>query len=551
MVKKTYNVEQLSRGWSNLPGVLKQMGFKNLRAGQEKAIQSIMSGSDTILLQPTGSGKSATYIIPTVALGWKTVVFSPLKSLIIDQWKKLVDFGLNAGAVSSSMTKQENMMTLSDWEAGHIDFLLVAPERIRDPRFNEVVLKRKPNLSVIDECHAASMWGYNFRESYQQVGPFVQQLNPDVVLALSATMTRSVVDDVKNILGIHQADFHSHYYRRDNLKLKSRDFPGDHAVVDYANSIDGSVIIYFSTVKALETFSANHARSLSGNYTVYHGQMNEGARESAQTSWMRGDQKVVLATKAFGLGIDKPDVRGVIHYNIPDSLSAAAQEAGRGGRDGGECRCMMFSSDKGLRSQKFLMEMSWPPVSDLKSIIRTIKNKADAEGYYRGDNKLLFEQAGVDLKYSRAVMSILQGAGVLERNLGGMPPARAEILGSHPDKKWQEVIDCIENIGYPPHGAPGIEFPLEDVADALRVGQSTVKNKLRSLEEAGYIRYFPPKRINPIRVINDADEAFWEGLRERRVDAERNLNLVVEYTTVVDEDKHAYLEDYFEAVAYK
>lgn len=545
--KRQYDVKQFAAGRENLPAALEQMGFDSLRAGQEPAINSLLCGMDTILLQPTGSGKSAVYIIPTLALGWKTVIFSPLKSLIYDQWRKLVSFGCKAGAVSSGMTKVENDLTLADWEAGDLDFLLVAPERMNNPRFLEVITKRKPDKVVVDEAHTASMWGYNFRESYQKVGPFCQELNPSVILALSATMTPSVVTDVKALLGMSQADFHSHYYRRSNLLLSSDMHPGTHEALGWINSIDGPVVVYFSTVKELERVAGSIGGMVEGGYAYYHGSMPEGARESAQNAFMSNDVRVVFATKAFGLGVDKPDIRGVMHYSIPDSLSALAQESGRGGRDGGDCHCMCYFSSKGLESQKFLNSMSWPPIKNIQAVLRLIKSNMDADGSCILTNKELFSRASVPEYHMRAVMSILQGHGVLERQTGVKNPAYARIVKAHPDKGWGVILEAVESVGY--RGTDGLyEFDVAMAAEEAEVTPATFKRKVRVLNEAGYMQYFPPSRSKPIRFLADPGEGFWEGITARRDEAELSLQQVVEYTRIPDKDKHAYLEDYFESV---
>lgn len=548
--KRNYDVVQFAAGKKNIPEVLKQLNFQGLRAGQEPTINSVLCGMDTILLQPTGSGKSATYIVPTLALGWKTVVFSPLKSLIYDQWRKLVAFGCRAGAVSSGMTKLENDMTLADWEAGDIDFLLVAPERMNNTRFKEVITKRKPDMAVVDECHVASMWGYNFRESYQMVGPFCQEINPRVILALSATMTPPVVKDVQALLGMDSADFHSHYYRRKNLKLSSDVHPGIYEAASWINSIDGPVVVYFSTVKELEKVAGTIGNMMHGGYAYYHGSMPEGARESAQNSFMQNDVRVIFATKAFGLGVDKPDIRGVLHYSIPDSLAGLMQEAGRGGRDGKDCQCMCYFSQKGLVAQRFLNSMSWPPIRNIQNVLQVIKAHADSEGICVLTNAEIFNKSGVQNMFSRAVMSILHGGGILERQKGTQNPAQAKLLKNHQGPEWAKILAGIETVGY--RDVKGIyEFDLTTLAEELSVSQETLKRKLRVLNEAGYIQYFPPLRSKPIKFLQDPPNSFWEELKSRRDEAELSLQQVVDYCSIPNANKHEYLETYFESVEQK
>jgi hypothetical protein len=220
---------------------------------------------------------------------------------------------------------------------------------------------------------------------------------------------------------------------------------------------------------------------------------------------------------------------------------------GRGGRDGKDCHCVCYYSQKGLDSQKFLNSMSWPPIQNLKSVLRVIKAHMDADGVCTLSNKELFEQAGVPDFHSRAVMSIFQGRGVLERQNGVKNPAQAKILKEHPSKDWNKILQAVEAVGYrDPNGL--YEFDVEMAAEEAEVSSALIKRKLRALNQAEYIQYYPPARSKPIRFLEDPAEDFWAEIKARREEADLALQQVVEYTTIPDANKHEYLETYFESV---
>ena len=268
LCKATYE-----RGASNLPRILKEMGFESLRPGQSDAVHNILGKRDTLCFMPTAFGKSAIYQIPTLCLGWKTLVFSPLLSLMQDQVESLQNKGFQAGQVSSNQGAAENSLTMSDWEMGELSFLFVAPEKLSNDRFVRSMTKVRPDFIVVDEAHCISSWGDTFRPSYQNIGLFVELMNPSVVLAMTATKTHEVESDVKQKLSIAGCSKVDYFPRRENLIYSSEAFQLTKFLRSVNNAI-GSVIVYCASIREVEEIYNLTKTNIIGGALLYHGQIN-------------------------------------------------------------------------------------------------------------------------------------------------------------------------------------------------------------------------------------------------------------------------------------
>jgi len=320
---------------SNYNKILKRYwGYDNFRGIQEDIIKSICSGNDTLGLMPTGGGKSITFQVPALAMDGVCVVITPLIALMKDQVLNLRKRGIKAAAIYSGMTRDTIITTMENAIFGAVKILYVSPERLTSETFLKKLSHVKVSLLTIDEAHCISQWGYDFRPSYLRIGE-IRRLFPRVpVLALTATATPPVVSDIQQRLGFKAENVFRMSFERKNLAYVVRNTDDKyHELLHILSSVDGSAIVYARSRKRTKEMAQQLAAD-GVSATFYHAGLELGEKDKRQKSWIADETRVIVATNAFGMGIDKPDVRVVIHIDCPDSIEAYFQEAGRAGRDG-------------------------------------------------------------------------------------------------------------------------------------------------------------------------------------------------------------------------
>lgn len=320
---------------SNYNKILKRYwGYDNFRGIQEDIIKSICSGNDTLGLMPTGGGKSITFQVPALAMDGVCVVITPLIALMKDQVLNLRKRGIKAAAIYSGMTRDTIITTMENAIFGAVKILYVSPERLTSETFLKKLSHVKVSLLTIDEAHCISQWGYDFRPSYLRIGE-IRRLFPRVpVLALTATATPPVVSDIQQRLGFKTENVFRMSFERKNLAYVVRNTDDKyHELLHILSSVDGSAIVYARSRKRTKEMAQQLAAD-GVSATFYHAGLELGEKDRRQKSWIADETRVIVATNAFGMGIDKPDVRVVIHIDCPDSIEAYFQEAGRAGRDG-------------------------------------------------------------------------------------------------------------------------------------------------------------------------------------------------------------------------
>ncbi|MDE5823557.1 MAG: RecQ family ATP-dependent DNA helicase, partial [Lachnospiraceae bacterium] len=335
-------------------------GYDSFRNGQEDIVQSILSGEDALAIMPTGAGKSICYQVPSLMLPGITIVVSPLISLMQDQVKALNEVGVHAAFINSSLTETQIAKAMRFAAEGRYKIIYVAPERLESAGFMQFAQNAKISMVTVDEAHCISQWGQDFRPSYLKIVAFIDSL-PDrpIVSAFTATATREVKTDIECILKLQNPRVVVTGFDRENLYYSVEHIAGkrkDDFVLDYIQKHpDESGIVYCATRKNVDNLYEKLSRS-GVSVTRYHAGIDNETRKKNQDDFIYDRVQIVIATNAFGMGIDKSNVRYVLHYNMPQSMENYYQEAGRAGRDGDNAQCILLFSAQDVMINKFLLE---------------------------------------------------------------------------------------------------------------------------------------------------------------------------------------------------
>jgi ATP-dependent DNA helicase RecQ len=346
-------------------------GLAQFRPGQEDVIRSIVAGTDTVAIMPTGAGKSLCYQLPALHLPGTTIVVSPLISLMKDQCDKLNELGVTARQVNSTVRDSDVAVILDEIRSGSVDFVFATPERLENPEFMETMRRVRLDLFVVDEAHCLSEWGHDFRPAFLSLSGAIKALGSPTVLALTATATPRVLDDVVRQLRLRNpATFNLGVYR-ENLRYgvhhTASDLAKQQRLVSLLREHDGSGIVYVATIKQCEAVGrVLEAEGIAAER--YHGRLNAKSRHDTQDRFMAGGLKAIVATNAFGMGIDKPDIRFVVHYDMPGSLESYYQESGRAGRDGEPAECVLLYRLEDRRTHQFFMGGKYPGAEDILGV---------------------------------------------------------------------------------------------------------------------------------------------------------------------------------------
>jgi len=498
-----------------LAALRKFFGFEEFREGQSEVVQSVLEGHDTVVVMPTGGGKSLCFQLPALMREGVTVVVSPLIALMKDQVDALRARGLPATFINSSLDFDEQKERIAGVRRGEYKLLYVAPERFRSSHFVETLRRARISLFAVDEAHCISEWGHDFRPDYARLRSFREQIGSPQTVALTATATPYVRADIIEQLNLSDPRAFVSGFDRPNLSIavvhteKEREKFARirQLATEYAAQ---SGIIYTSTRKSVEQITQK-LRDARLSVVGYHAGMTDDERVRAQDEFMSGRSQLIVATNAFGMGIDKPDIRFVVHFHLPGSIEAYYQEIGRAGRDGRRSICLLLFNYADKRTQDYFIEGSYPP----PELIVKVYNALTGTGLKRIELSTREIAARAGVRNEMAVQSALitlEKAGHIERGTGSenraelrllMPAHLArETVGARRSAQLKQVLFGLLG-GHDLGERHETELDVQEFAEALGMELSSTKRALSSLAEAGVISYRPARRTRGVVMLDE------------------------------------------------
>ena len=493
----------------------KYWGYDSFRPMQKEIISSALEGRDTLAILPTGGGKSICFQVPAMMKEGICIVVSPLISLMKDQVENLCARGIRALAVYSGMSYRDIDIALDNAIYGSYKFLYVSPERLRTEIFRVRVAKMKVNYLVVDEAHCISQWGYDFRPDYLKIRD-IRALLPDVpVIALTATATCFVADDIMKQLGFAESNLMVSGFERPNLKYVIREAENKLGqLLKICNGVEGSGIVYVAKRKSAEDV-AQFLVSQGIDAAAYHAGMNGNVRSDIQQEWKSGAKRIIVATNAFGMGIDKGDVRFVAHYEMPASPEAYFQEAGRAGRDGKQAYALLLWNENDLARLKKTGQAAFPPLDYVKDIYQKVFNylgiayeegamssrKFNLEDFCR-TYKLFSSSAYYAIKYIEmsGYWSLTEEIDIASRI--NMLVEREALYSQQLSADLDTLLSVIMRM-YPGLFGGYITIDEEKIAAAGHYSVLSVEAKLKMLDARRILKYIPKVKSPILNIVNE------------------------------------------------
>ncbi|MEL6894976.1 MAG: RecQ family ATP-dependent DNA helicase, partial [Planctomycetota bacterium] len=527
--------------------LLDRFGLESFRPGQQDVIQSVIQGRDVLCVMPTGGGKSLCYQLPSLARDGTTIVVSPLIALMKDQVDSLQQRGIQAAMINSTMSNMQQNQTMQDMADGRLELVYVAPERLRNSRFLDAIKSSGVSLLAVDEAHCISEWGHDFRPDYARLGRFRQRYLDNVqTIALTATATPTVREDIAELLSLSEPDLFVTGFKRDNLHFSVAQCKSEtekqQRLLRYLQQHDGAGIIYAATRKKCEEIAEWLPEQLGRRIGVYHAGMDPVSRRSMQESFMQGDLAAIVATNAFGMGIDKSDLRYIVHYNMPGSLEAYYQEAGRAGRDGLPSECILLFAYQDRYIQEFFIENRYPDRELIQKVYKFLRSCND------DPIELTLQEVKDRLKVRESAESIgaaetlLAKTGVMKRLASGANLAVVRIDSDLPTlldvlpreaKTRRKVMQAVEKIiGRRRHEDVFIAPKrLEELTGLKPASLKRALIELRGLDSFDYIPPFRGRAIHFVQRNVSFDQLDIDfGELNRRKDAEmQKLEAVIAF----------------------
>lgn len=543
--------------------LIRYWGYPDFRPLQLDIIKSVASGKDTLGLMPTGGGKSITFQVYSLSKEGICIVITPLIALMKDQVGSLNRRGIKALAIHSGMSQREIKLTLDNAVWGEYKFLYISPERLNSERFRERLKQMKVNLVTVDEAHCISQWGYDFRPSYLNIIQLREILPKVKILALTATATPKVANDIQDKLGFKVKNTLKISFQRENLSYLVRGMENKNGYLfETIKKVKGSGIIYVRSRKATREISDElRANNISADF--YHAGLNNHVRSRKQDSWLEGKTRVIVATNAFGMGIDKPNVRFVIHIQPPDSLEAYYQEAGRAGRDGKKSAAVLLYNNTDTTKLKKHIKVAFPEISNIKRIYEALCNYLQiAQGFGKGQ-VLEFHLQGFAqaFKFQQAMvfnsLKILQREGYLEFTEEVDSPSRVYFTVSRNDLyKFQVANVSLDGFvklilrSYTGLFTGYVTIDEELLAKRAELNQEQVYNYLKHLRKSNVIDYVPRNRTPFIYFLKERLNVERLKISKDNYDLRKKelagrIDSVIEYSTSSTKCRSQILLEYF------
>lgn len=543
--------------------LIRYWGYSSFRPLQEDIINSVLNGRDTLALLPTGGGKSICFQVPAMAMDGLCLVVTPLIALMKDQVYNLKKKGIKAGAVHSGLHRSEIGMLIDNCVFGEIKFLYVSPERLESSDFREALKNMNICLLAIDEAHCISQWGYDFRPPYLNIADVRPFFSKVPVLALTATATPDVVKDIQDKLKFRGHHAIQGSFERRNLAYQVYKTENKYQkILELLNEHKGTGIIYVRSRRGTrDIFEFLHNNRISADY--YHAGLDAKTRSKIQESWMKGTKRIIASTNAFGMGIDKPNVRIVIHVDLPDSLEAYFQEAGRAGRDGEDAFAVLLYDEADIDKLRTNHENSFPPLKEIKNIYNALGNYYQIAVGSGKDMSFDFNISEFSANYNFKVLivynalKILEKEGYISLSDSLISPSRLYIQLNKEDLYRFQIenpkLDPFIKLILRSYSGLFTEFIKIDesaLANRARISRDKVVNYLEYLNKREIISYQParskPQLIFLKERFDKKDLSISpENYHKRKINAAGRIQSVVNYVTSSHLCRSQFLLSYF------
>ncbi|HEY0101051.1 MAG TPA: RecQ family ATP-dependent DNA helicase [Pyrinomonadaceae bacterium] len=545
---------------SALAALREHFNFETFRAGQREVIEAILDGHDTVVVMPTGGGKSLCFQLPALMKEGATIVVSPLIALMKDQVDALHARSLPATYINSSVDFEEQKARIAGIRQGRYKLVYVAPERFRSAHFVEALKSVNVSLFAVDEAHCVSTWGHDFRPDFLRLKAAIEEIGRPQVVALTATATPHVRADIIEQLGLREPRAYVSGFDRPNLSIKVVHTLKEREKIAHVKSLaaaaqGGSGIIYSSTRKSVEQV-ARRLKDAGLSVVAYHAGMEEAERTRAQDDFMSGRVQMIVATNAFGMGIDKADIRFVIHYHLPGSIEAYYQEIGRAGRDGQPATCVLLFNYADKRTQDYFIEGSYPPPEIIAKVYEALV--ATRLQHIELSTHEIAVRASVRNEMAvQSALIILEKAGHIERGAAGenraavrllMPPHLArETVNAKRSARDKQVLFTLLG-GYDLNERADSEIDVNEFAETAGLDLASVRRSLSSLAAAKVLSYTTARRTRGLQMLDERPVTRLrirpQDLARRAALEQRKLREMISFC-YADRCYRAFILDYF------